>query len=115
MARDAMAKHKEQIGISGSQTDALVCAAIRYLDSATDYRECLSPRPRFWLFARSEQRQKMKEYPQKRTRLPANKSECKKDQLILLDDAPERRVRVLRAFTLIVIILCIALLGLLRS
>jgi len=57
----------------------------------------------------------MKEYPQKRTRLPANKSECKKDQLVLLDDAPERRVNVLRAFTLIVIIICIALLGLLRS
>jgi len=115
VARNAMAEHKEQIGISGSQTDALVCAAIRYLDSATDYRECLSPRPRFWLFARNEQRQKMKEQPQKRTGLPANKSECKKDQLVLLDDAPERRVNVLRAFTLIVIIICIALLGLLRS
>ena len=57
----------------------------------------------------------MKEHPQKRTKLPANKSEGKKDQLILLDDAPERRVRALRVFTLIVIILCIALLGLLRS
>jgi len=110
-----MAERKEQIGIPGSHTDALVSAAIRYLDSATDYRECLSPIARFQLFARNEQRQKMKEHPQKRTMLPANKSECRKDQLILLDDAPERRVRVLRAFTLIVIILCIALLGLLRS
>jgi hypothetical protein len=57
----------------------------------------------------------MKEYPQKKARLPANKNECKEDQLVLLDDTPERRVSLLRAITLIVIILCMVLLGLLRS
>ena len=96
----SMAESRKQIEIRRSQTDVLVYAAIRYLDSATNYRECLPH------MAQSRIAQDQK---------PSKKSAVEKNDLVLLDDMPAYRLSWLWTFALIAIFLCMILVGLLRS
>jgi hypothetical protein len=94
-----MAESKQQTGKPG-QTNALVCAAIHYLDSDSNYRECLQPK------ARSK-------VTQKNDRL--KKSKPQTDDFVLLDDIPAYQLNWLWTFALIGIFLLMVLLGLLQS
>ena len=95
-----MAESKKQIENPQWQTDDLVYAAVRYLDSPTDYREYL-PRRVQSRIGQNRERQKKNTVP--------------KNDLILLDDIPGCRLNWLWILTLIALVLCIALLGLLQS
>ena len=95
-----MAESKKQIENPRWQTDALVYAAVRYLDSPTDYREYLPRRAK----SKTGQNQERHE-----------KSMAPKNDFILLDDIPVYRLNWLWSLSLLAILLCIALLGLLQS
>lgn len=95
-----MAESKKEIENPRWQTDVLVYAAIRYLDSRTDYRECL-PRVAQSKTVKNQERPK--------------KAAAQKNDLVLLDDIPAYRLNWLWSFALIAIVLCIILLGLLQS
>jgi hypothetical protein len=95
-----MAESKRQIENPRWQTDNLVYAAVRYLDSPTDYREYLPHRAQ----SRIGQNQ---ERPKKST--------DQKNDFILLDDIPVYRLNWIWSLTLLALLLCIALLGLLQS
>jgi hypothetical protein len=95
-----MAESKKQIENPQWQTDVLVYAAIRYLDSLTDYRECL-PHVSQSKMVQNQKRPK--------------KSAVENNDFILLDDSPVYRLNWLWSFALIAAFLCVVLLGLLRS
>jgi hypothetical protein len=95
-----MAESKKQIENPRWQTDDLVYAAVRYLDSPTDYREYL-PRRAQSRIGRDRERLK--------------KSTIPKNDFILLDDIPVYRLNWLWSLSLIALLLCIALLGLLQN
>lgn len=95
-----MAESKKEIKNPRWQTDVLIYAAIRYLDSRTDYRECLPDAAK----AKIVQNQ---QYPKK--------SAVQQNDLILLDNISVPRLNRLWSFALIAIVLCIVLLGLLQS
>jgi hypothetical protein len=95
-----MAESKKQIENLRWQTDDLVYAAVRYLDSPTDYREYL-PRSTKSKSDREQERQK--------------KNTVQKNDFILLDEIPVYRLNWLWSLSLIALLLCIALLGLLQS
>jgi hypothetical protein len=95
-----MAESKKQIENQRWQTDVLVYAAILYLDSPTDYREWL-PHVAHSKIGKDQKRPK--------------KSAVQQNDLILLDDIPMRRLTRIWSFALIAVLLCIVLLGLLRS
>lgn len=98
-----MAESKRQIENPRWQTDDLVYAAVRYLDSPTDYREYLPHRAQSKI-GRNQERPK--------------RSTVQKNDFILLDDIPVYRLNWLWSLSLIALlfcILCIALLGLLQS
>lgn len=95
-----MAESKRQIENPRWQTDDLVYAAVRYLDSPTDYREYLPQR------AKSKFRQNQER---------SKKSTVLKNDFILLDDIPVYRLNWLWSLSLLALLLCIALLGLLHS
>jgi len=95
-----MAESKRQIENPRWQTDDLVYAAVRYLDSPTDYREYL-PRRAHSRIGRDRERPK--------------KSTIPKNDFILLDDIPVYRLNWLWSLSLIALLLCIALLGLLQN
>ena len=95
-----MAESKKQIENLRWQTDDLVYAAVRYLDSPTDYREYLPHRAKFKI-GQNQERPK--------------KSTVPKNDFILLDDIPVYRLNWLWSLSLLAILLCIALLGLLQS
>ncbi len=97
-----MAESKKWIEVEDArwQTNVLVYAAIRYLDSPTDYRECLAHRAQSKIGQNQER---------------LNRSAIQKNDFILLDDIPVYRLNRLWGFALIAIVLCIVLLGLLQS
>lgn len=95
-----MAESKKQIENLRWQTDDLVYAAVRYLDSPTDYREYL-PRSTKSKSDRKQERHK--------------KNTVQKNDFILLDEIPVYRLNWLWSLSLIALLLCIALLGLLQS
>ena len=95
-----MAESKKQIENPRWQIDDLVYAAVRYLDSPTDYREYL-PRRAQSRIGKNQERPK--------------KSAAKKNDFILLDDIPVYRLNWLWSLSLIALLLCIALIGLLQS
>ena len=95
-----MAESKKQIENPQWQIDDLVYAAVRYLDSPTDYREYL-PRRVQSRIGQNPERPKKNPVP--------------KNHLILLDDIPGCRLNWPWILTLIALLLCIALLGLLQS
>jgi hypothetical protein len=95
-----MAESKKQIENPRWQTDDLVYAAVRYLDSPTDYREYL-PRRAKSKIGQNQERQE--------------KSTVPKNDFVLLDDIPVYRLNWLWSLSLLAILLCIALLGLLKS
>ena len=95
-----MAKSNKQIENRQWQTDALVYQAIRYLDSPTDYRECLPH------MAQSKVVQDQ-EHPKE--------SAVEKDDFILLDETPLYQLNGPWTFVLIALLLGVVLLGLLQS
>lgn len=94
-----MAESKKEIKNPRWQTDVLIYAAIRYLDSRTDYRECLP-------HASKSKIVQNQQHPKKNT--------VQQNDLILLDDIPVYRPNRLWSFAPIAIVLCIILLGLLQ-
>ena len=95
-----MAESNKQIENRQWQTDALVYAAILYLDSPTDYREC------FTHMAQSEVVQNQ-EHPKK--------SVVENNDFMLLDDAPMYQLNWFWSLALIAALLGVVLLGLLQS
>ncbi len=95
-----MAESKRQTENPRWQTDDLVYAAVRYLDSPTDYREYL-PRRAQSKIGKNQERPK--------------KSAVPKNDFVLLDDIPVYRLNWLWSLSLIALLLCIALIGLLQS
>jgi hypothetical protein len=95
-----MAKSNKQIENQQWQTDTLVYAAIRYLDSPTDYREYLPHT------AQSKVVQNQ-EHPKE--------SAVENSDFILLDETPVYQLNWLWSFALIAVLLGVVLLGLLQS
>lgn len=95
-----MAESNKQIENRQWQTDALVYAAIRYLDSPTDYLECLPH------MAQSEVVQNQ-EHPKK--------SAVENNDFILLDETPVYQLNWRWSLALIAVLLCVVLLGLLQG
>ena len=95
-----MAESNKQIENRQWQTDALVYAAVRYLDSPTDYREFLPH------MTQSKVVQNQEHPP---------KSAVNNNDFILLDDTPVYQLNWLWSFALIAVLLCVVLLGLLQS
>ena len=110
---------REQKGIHGWSTDALVWSVIRYLDSPTDYREYIPCTVQRGSLKQIERRQGdrrtndplLPEEPESRKK----KSEPRKNDLVLLDNIPDRWWPRLQLLTLAVFLLCVLLLALLRS
>ena len=95
-----MAESNKQIENRQWQTDALVYAAVRYLDSPTDYRECLPH------MAQSKAVQNQ-EHPKE--------SAVENNDFILLDETPVYQLNGFWTFVLIAVLLGVVLLGLLQS
>jgi hypothetical protein len=95
-----MAESNKQIENRQGQTDALVYAAIRYLDSSTDYRE-------YFPHAAQSKVAQNQEHPEK--------SAVENSDFILLDETPVYQLNWLWTLALIAVLLGVALLGLLQS
>ena len=95
-----MAESNKQIENRQWQTDALVYAAVRYLDSPTDYRECLPHMAESKVV-------KNQEHPEK--------SSVENSDFILLDETPVYQMNWLWSLALIAFLLGVVLLGLLQS
>jgi len=95
-----MAESNKQIENRQWQTDALVYAAILYLDSPTDYRECLPPMAQ----ARAVQNQ---EHPKENA--------VESNDFILLDETPVYQLNWFWSLVLIAVLLGVVLLGLLQN
>jgi hypothetical protein len=95
-----MAESNKQIENRQWQTDALIYAAVLYLDSPTDYRECLPH------MAQSKVVQNQ-EHPKE--------SAVENNDFILLDETPVYQMNWLWGFALIAVLLGVVLLGLLQS
>jgi hypothetical protein len=98
--RTFMAESNKQIENRQWQTDALVYAAVRYLDSPTDYRECLPHMAQSKIVQNQEHSQK---------------SAVENNDFILLDETPVYQLNWLWSFALIAVLLGVVLLGLLQS
>jgi len=95
-----MAERNKQIENRQWQTDALVYAAIHYLDSPTDYREYLPHMAQSKVFENQE-------HPKE--------SAVENDGFMLLDEAPVYQLNWLWSFALIAVLLGVVLLGLLQN
>jgi hypothetical protein len=95
-----MAESNKQIENQQWQTDALVYAAIRYLDSPTDYREYLPHMAQTKVVQNQE-------HPKE--------SAVENNDFVLLDETPVYQLNWLWTFALIALLLGVVLLGLLQN
>ena len=110
---------REQTGAGRWSTDALVWAAIRYLDSPTDYREHLPFTVQRVSLKHTECRKddcrKNNGEPLQKPAPQEIQSEAQKNDFVLLDNIPDYWWPRLRLITLVAFFLCMLLLVWMRS